>query len=204
MFNVSRVTVNSAITQLSVQGVVLRIKGKGTFVKKPDQVTSRINDSNIRSFKISSKGNKDSHRLLATEILVHAHGDKLKLLLLDGEKYHKITRLMCLEEKVIAVDYSYLPFSFFPQEMDIDAIENHYLHTFIKDYCHKKPKRLQTYIGIATPDLVQQKYLNAHADEPLLAWDTSVIDQNEMVLGYTTTCARPDDFQPYLNFLLDK
>lgn len=202
MFNVSRVTINTAISQLHIQGVVDRIKGKGTFIKKPEPVLSKIDNSNLHSFKISSKDHTDNHQLISTEILVYTSGDPVKLMLLTGEKYHKITRLMCSEDRVIAVDYSYLPYSLFSRDMDGKLFEKHYLHTFIRDYCGKEPKRLHTVIGITFPDPVQQKYLNASRKEPLLLWNTSVIDQNDIILGYTATCARPDDFQPYLNFIL--
>ncbi len=202
MFGVSRVTINTAISQLHVQGIVDRIKGKGTFVKQNEPAFSKVNETNIHSFKISSKGHTDTHRLIDIEILSHVTGDDVKLMLVSGEKYHKITRLMYSEDKVIAVDYSYLPYSLFPQDIDADVIERHYLHIFIRDYCHKTPKSLQTVIGITFPDPVQQKYLAAGHEEPLLLWNTSVIDQNDMVLGYTLTCAKPDDFQPFLNFLL--
>ncbi len=203
MFNVSRVTINAAITQLGMQNVVDRVKGKGTFVKKPEHIFNMAEESNIHSFKISSRGHSDDHELMRTEVLTAGEGEDIQLVLLPGERCHKITRLMSANSKVIAVDYSYFPFSFYPRDpVDTEAVERHYLHVFLQEFCGKSPKRLSTTIGITMPDEVQRHYLKAGADEPLLLWNTSVIDHDDQVLGYTATCARPEDFQPYLNFLL--
>ena len=72
----------------------------------------------------------------------------------------------------------------------------------ISEYCHKEPYRLQTHISIAFPDAPQKKYLKVSPNEPILVWYTAVIDAADMVLGYTETFARPEDFKPYINFML--
>ena len=110
MFNCSRVTINSAITQLRMEGIVNPVRGKGTFVRAADNVLSNKIDGEIFSYKISSEGHADSHKLLSMEILYASQDDKTKLMLLPGEKYHYFTRLMYSEEKNISLEYIYLPY----------------------------------------------------------------------------------------------
>lgn len=205
MFGVSRVTVSTAISELRTRGIVTRVKGKGTFVSKrePSLFSSAVNGK-LHSFKISSEGHADHHRLVGLDLV---NTDKslpnvTKLLLLAGEPCHRIARLMYADDDIIAFEYSYLPYSMYPHEIDKKIIENCYLHSFISEYCHKEPYRLQTHISIAFPDAPQKKYLKVSPNEPILVWYTAVIDAADMVLGYTETFARPEDFKPYINFML--
>ena len=205
MFGVSRITVANAISELRLRGIVERVKGKGTYVKKNEAgLFGGVLDAHMSSFKISGSGHNDNHELVALEIIDidedMSHIATLKLL--PGEKCHRISRLMYSNDEIIAFEYSYIPFSLYPHEIDRDTIETHYLHSFIAEFCNKTPQRLETHIDITYPNKDQQKYLNASADEPLLLWYTGVIDSDGMVLGYTETCARPEDYRPYINFVL--
>lgn len=198
MFKVSRVTINSAITQLRIQGIVESIRGKGTFVKSADDIFLKVDDDQKPPFKISSRGHNDNHKLISAEILTTGEDKTNKLMLLPGEKYHRITRLMYAQDKVISVEYLYFPYEFYPNEIDEAVIEGSYLYSFLEEYCNKKPKYMHTHIDITYPDELEQKYLKAYKNEPLLLWYSAVIDSNDMVLGYTENCARPNDFRPYL------
>lgn len=202
LFNCSRATINSAITRLSLEGVVERIKGKGTFVKTPDNILSNSVDGKLLSFKISSKVHGDNHKLIDMDVLINGGDMPSKLMLLPGERYHQFTRLMYSQDKVISFEYSYLPYALYPQDIDRTLIEHEYLHSFIGKYCQKVPNRLQTHISISCPDEMQQKYLKAFKEEPLLLWYTLVIDASDTILGYTENYARPEDFHPYLNLPL--
>ncbi len=202
MFNCSRMTISTAITQMHIKGVVERIQGKGTFVKVPDNIFSNMVDGKVPTLKISGKGFSDDHKVVSMEVLNTDSNKSSKLMLLPGEKYHRITRLMYFKEKVISFEYLYLPYEFYPQNIDETLIEYEYLHSFIKKYCNKEPKRLQTHINIAYPDVILQKYLKSFKEEPLLLWYTAVIDQNNMILGYTENYARPGDYHPFLNIPL--
>lgn len=205
MFGVSRVTVVSAISELRLRGIVARIKGKGTFVsKREDNLFGGAINGQLRSFKISSEGHTDSHRLIGLDLINTDKGfpNLTQLMLLPGEPCHRILRLMYSDDDIIAFECSYLPFSLYPHDIDKQTIENNYLHGFISEYCHKEPKRLQTHISIVFPGEMQKKYLKVLPNEPLLLWYSAVIDETDMVLGYTETYARPDDFKPYINFIL--
>lgn len=205
MFGVSRVTVANAISELRLRGIVIRVKGKGTFVsKKESNMFEGAVNGQLQSFKISSEGHTDTHRLIGIDLI---NTDKnfpnlTQLMLLPGEPCYRVTRLMCSDDDIIAFECSYFPYSLYPHPLNKELIENHYLHGFILDHCHKEPKRLQTHISIVFPDEPQKKYLKVSPTEPLLLWYTAVIDANDMVLGYTETYARPEDFKPYINFIL--
>ena len=205
MFGVSRVTVSTAISELRTRGIVTRIKGKGTFVSKnePGLFNGSVNGQ-LRSFKISSEGHTDCHRLIALDLVNTDKSlpNQTALLLMPGEPCHRITRLMCSDDTIIALEYSYLPYSLYPHEIKKSDIENTYLYSFIHTHCHKEPQRLQTHISIAFPEAPQKMYLKVSPNEPLLVWYTAVVDADGIILGYTETFARPDDFKPYINFML--
>ncbi len=203
-FSVSRVTAASAIDHLRIRGLVVRIRGKGTFVKTPDASVFSLDAAPpLQSVKISAQNHMDYHQLLGLEVLEPEENSPVKLPMQPGEKCHRIRRLMLSESKnVIAVEDSFLPYSSYPRPINPEDIEQHYLHDFLRDRCHKEPCRLLTYIRITYPNELQQQYLRAYEDEPLLLWYSVVVDNAGQPLGYTATCARPDDYQAYLSLML--
>lgn len=67
-FNVSRMTVNKAITELSLQKVLIRIAGKGTFVAQQKAQSSSIHVVDI-AMEIQNRGNVHSAKLLEKKMI---------------------------------------------------------------------------------------------------------------------------------------
>ena len=67
-FKVSRVTVNKAITELSLQKVLLRVAGKGTFVAQQKAQSSSMHVVDI-AVEIKNRGNIHSMKLLEKSMI---------------------------------------------------------------------------------------------------------------------------------------
>lgn len=120
-FNVSRGTVQRAITELSRQGFVRRIQGKGTFVSKPR--ISREGTALV-SFteEIQSHGYKTSAKILRFEVVVPDSHVRHALELKKGETIYVVERIRFIENDPMAVVTSHIPTKLVPN-LTREAVE---------------------------------------------------------------------------------
>lgn len=204
LFNVSRVTSNKAIAELSIMGIVERVRGKGTFVKATNTRIQDMAHVLSESFKISSEiSDLKAHKVVKIEFIKANEGVVEKLHLKDGEEVCKITRIMDDSEEPIAIDYTYIPASMFIGNLpDETKFSNYYVHEYIKLFLGQKPKYLHIHIDAKLPNDFEIKVLNVPEEKPLIIWDSNIIDEDNKILAYTTTIAKADKYKPFINFEL--
>lgn len=114
--NVSRMTVNKAISSLVDEGYLNRIKGKGTFIiahssnniKDLGELYSYSEDMQKRDIKPKTK-------LLSYELIDNAKPEIVERMHLnEDDSLHKIVRLRYADEKPISVDYTYIATKYVP------------------------------------------------------------------------------------------
>ncbi|TCP56618.1 GntR family transcriptional regulator [Tamaricihabitans halophyticus] len=106
-FDVSRTTVRQALADLTVEGRLHRVQGKGTFVAKP-KVAQRLQLSSYTE-DMRAQGKRPSSRLLdiAEE---PAEGELAKLLgVRNGAKMLRMRRLRLADGEPMAIETSHLP-----------------------------------------------------------------------------------------------
>ena len=191
-FHVSRITVNTAIRDLSGKGVVERIQGKGTFVRE----ARRADKSGSIAFfgKIGVPPMEESalkHHSLEEHGIIRA--DSLlcsKLGQEEGAYVSRIVRRAGRADSPAQLDYSYIPLSVCSNHtFDRDALEHMFLHDYICRYLDDGPSCLKIVIHTeATKDMDITAFYGDGQREPFI-WDT-VVCKGEHILGLTTTvCA---------------
>ncbi|CDQ21060.1 transcriptional regulator, GntR family [Halobacillus karajensis] len=112
-FQVSRMTVRQAVTNLVNAGVLYREKGKGTFVaeRKIEQplkgLTSFTEDMRQRGMSSSSK-------LIAFEAMVAPGEIREKLKLKDEEEIYCVRRIRMADRKPMAIETTFMPVKLLP------------------------------------------------------------------------------------------
>ncbi|MHC1719145.1 MAG: GntR family transcriptional regulator [Clostridiaceae bacterium] len=204
MFNVSRVTANKAISDLSLMGIVERVRGKGTFVRSEDVGFSDMSHILSEQYKISPEiTGVETHELVSVEFINADEATANKLNIKIGQKVCKVVRNMVSSGEVIGLDYTYIPASILNGIVpDKENIANYYIHDYLRVVANKKPKYIHTHINAKLPDKSEMKLLNADKNTPLLVWDTNLIDEDNIVLAYTSTVAKPEKYRPFTNFEL--
>jgi DNA-binding GntR family transcriptional regulator len=204
MFNVSRVTANKAISDLSLMGVVERVRGKGTYVRSEGVALTDMSHILSEQYKISPEiTGVETHELISVESINADETAAKKFNIKIGDKVYKVVRNMVSSGEVIGLDYTYIPASILNGVVpDKENIANYYIHDFLRIVVHKKPKYIHTHINAKLPDKSEMKLLNATKNTPLLVWDTNLIDEDNVVLAYTSTVAKPEKCRPFTNFEL--
>lgn len=191
-FHVSRITVNTAIRDLSGKGVVERIQGKGTFVRavrREDREGSIAFSGKIGVPALGESAPKH-HRLEEHGIIQAGSLLCSKLGQKEGAYVYRIVRQVCRDDHWEQTDYSYIPLSVCSNHTFCrDALEHMFLHDYICRYLDDSPSRLNILIRTeATEDMDINAFCGDGQEEPFI-WDT-VVCKGECVLGLTTTvCA---------------
>lgn len=147
-YNVSRITIRQALSELEKSGYLTRKQGKGTYVSIP-----RI-EQNLTSFysfseEFKKRGFKPSSRVLEFQ-LVAADSEIAEKLKLSGagEQAYYIKRLRYADELVVALETTYLPASFFPGLSDSD-LEEKALYDIMREEYSVIPNLAEEYIGVS-------------------------------------------------------
>jgi DNA-binding GntR family transcriptional regulator len=202
MFKVSRVTVNTAISQLALKGIVERVQGKGTFIADVAFPYGQKLPLMARTSKITSAWRADEHQFISIDRIKASNVLALQLMLVHGEELYQITELMVQKKQKIAIDYHLFPVSYLSSGFERSDIENLYFVDFLRDKCKKKPHMMHTHINIRYPSNPEAQLLDVGVSQPLLIWDNLIFDDKNHPLGLTSTLAIPEYFKPYINFLI--
>jgi GntR family transcriptional regulator len=110
-YNVSRITVRQAFTELEHEGVVVRRHGKGTYVAEPriEQDLVRLTDF-VEDMELAGLAPSSQVLTFAHEAAVVKVAEALKLH--PGDEVIRIDRLRLADEQPIAYDATWLPLRF--------------------------------------------------------------------------------------------
>ena len=123
LFNVSRMTVNKAITNLTDLGYINRIPGKGSFVSTP-HISKNIKKRSSFSEDMLSMGMTPGSKLISYQILRACEAPAIsKLLNIEGDSLiHHFVRLRTGNNVPIAVSYTYISANVVPA-IDVKSLD---------------------------------------------------------------------------------
>ena len=170
-FDVSRLTVNTAVKELANSGIVERVQGKGTFVRfVPGQSFSSpmAFSGGIKIAPFEHSNNKP-HRLLEHGVI-------------------KADAALCQKLGLLSVckDHTF----------DCEALKTFFLHDYICRYFNEKPTHIRIFVDTPLTSDMELSLLNA-PPEKLFSWDTFLYHGNQ-VLAVTTTVSMPKENRPFI------
>lgn len=174
-FDVSRITVNTAIKELASVGVVERIQGKGTFVLSPDKLTGKQSmafSGKIKpvSFEHSSR---KPYKLMEHGVIKAGRVLCAKLNLEEGAYVYKIVRCVCTDNQSNELDYSYIPLCVCSNyTFDCEALEKIFVHDYVRRYFNEKPTHIKIYVNTEITQDMDFTALPIEKTQDMLTWDT--------------------------------
>lgn len=184
---VSRMTVRQAINELVNEGILYRLKGKGTYITK-----SKIEQRNIMSFSemVKSKGITPVTEILEFEknALFPAIA---KILGVEAEtKFYRVKRLRKAEEIPIGIEEVFIPEKYCP---DIDRFDlSGSLYRILLEQYEYKIERINLSIEAVLPTEKEHQLLQVSKTMPLLKVSGNSITSTGLELFYEVSYYRSD------------
>ncbi|WP_077927800.1 UTRA domain-containing protein [Wohlfahrtiimonas populi] len=177
MFEVSRMTVNRAITDLTAQNVLTRIPGKGTFVTAEKAAASATNVTDI-ALEVTKRGNKHSIKVLVQDVVSADENVALGLGIFTGSSVHFCHLVHYENGQPLIIEKRYVNPIFVP-----NFIEQDFLKTTPSGYLLEKHglSRMEQTIEAVAATEIHADLLEIPAGEPCLYITRRTWDRNNII-----------------------
>ncbi|MFD2923268.1 phosphonate metabolism transcriptional regulator PhnF [Halobacillus naozhouensis] len=135
-YDVSRMTVRQAVTNMVNEGVLFREKGRGTFVAD-QKIEQPLQGMTSFTEDMRSRGMEASSRLLQFERVAAPFDVLRKLQLHEEAEVYKIERIRYADQRPMAIETTFIPAAMFP------GLDERVVQGSLYDYIEKsKQKRI--------------------------------------------------------------
>lgn len=190
MFDVSRMTVRSACSQLVQEGLLYRVPGKGTFVADAKITTKSLAYMGFRE-QLERMGYEISTELLGVEKQSASRHIARKLDRQEGTPIIEIQRLRFVKGEPISLHYSYIPLEF-SDRISEKQLEEEQLCVLLEHNHGLKPMRVVETLESARARENESTLFNVDPGYPLLILEDILYDQKDMPYEYSKVVFRGD------------
>ncbi|HEO8422037.1 GntR family transcriptional regulator [Niallia sp. FSL W8-0635] len=189
-FGVSRTTIRTALQQLTVEGYVYRVQGKGTFVAENKVKQSLTSTVEQFSEQIMMQGKDPSIKVLqlkvieATDFLAKQFKQKI------GDPVNCLERMRYVNNAPLQYEISYLPWYKVPG-LDSAACERSLYKMLETKYNIKISKTVEHLELILADDTISRK-LEIPSGSPCFSLETFAYADDETAIEYSRTIYRGD------------
>ena len=200
-YNVSRMTVNKALSSLVYQNYITRTPGKGSFVNEQEPVVRKnIRQEGHNSFSadITPIG-KQPGAILQEYRMIHASEYprmQEKLHLDPNDMVHYIFRIRTIDGVRVALSHTYIPCALLPA-LDITVLE-HSLYQYLDQVCGIHPHVTEYAFSALLPTKKQQELLQTESCALLKSAHTSSAECGPY-FEYTETFYAGNRYTYYFN-----
>lgn len=195
-FNISRMTVRQALKELESEGLIIRERGRGSFVARP-----KIEQKNIMSFTqmVREMGMEPSTEVIDLKRTVTGNLHE-KFMLDPSEGMFEVTRLRCADNIPVALETDYIPERFAP---DIDAKDlTGSLYRLLKEEYGIEVTASKAGFEAVMSDRYMERLLDIGRSIPLLKVESINIAQRPVF--YEISFYRSDVFKYAVNIYRDR
>lgn len=175
-FGVARMTVRQALDGLMRDGLLVRIRGRGTFVTQP-RIERELTRMHSFSEDMRGRGMTPFTRLLARQVIPAPDEVSAALRLGQREAVIYLQRLRFADELPMALETSYLNYESCQGILDTD-LESGSLYQFLEEQAHIRLSHATQELQAALPDKGEAELLQVSRRQPML-----VIRQTTYVRG---------------------
>lgn len=192
-YAVSRNTVRLAISSLILDGLVYRVKGRGTFV-----AAERLHYGLMRlgSFteEMNQRGSVPSSRILSVNREKPSKKIQQILQLESSQMVYRLERLRLANEEPIAINLSFLPASLCP-DIDKKITVADSLYALLENQFGYQLGYAEYVIKISTADERQAELLDVAVDSSLLTREGTTYLENGLPIEHTLLFIRGDRYE---------
>ena len=194
-YNVTRASVQHALTSLERSERVYRIRGKGTYIRKEKISTLDIGGGALQGNKgisalVKSYGIKINNVVLVCDTISGNHFLASKLGLEPEEPIFALHRVRFGNDEPLAIEYTYVPKALFPdiKEMDFAMVS---LYDYMDSH-HHLPVKFDQRLRLVRLSPKEARYLELPVDEPAYYYELVGVDPEGRPVEYTESYTRCD------------
>ena len=194
-YGVSRITIKKAVDELVIQGLVVKRRGSGTFVKA-------VNDDDVQELSMAkqfggfSETNKDKHvssKIIKFEVIHPGEEIATKLKVTSDDFVYYIIRTRYADDEPYVIEYTYMPIGLIPGIKNDILISS--IYGYIEDTLNLKIKSAHRTIRAILPNELEQECLKIESDFPILEVEQVGFLDNGQSFEYSKSHHRSDKIE---------
>ena len=196
-FSVSRMTVRQALSRLVFEGLIVRHRGRGSFVAEPRLEHTKM----FWSFEeeMQARGSRTAHKLLDMRS-VKAEGKVAdNLALPEGTLVTRLERQRFVDEQLIGYEIRYLP-RHIGEALTQDEIHNQPLVPAVKRILGRGPTRISLRLTSSVVRRDEAKILETKVGAPVLIREHTWYVEPNGPVQYGKSIFRGDRYQMVVEF----
>lgn len=194
-YAVSRITVRKVLDMLVSEGLILRERGRGSFVS---QTKLEHGTTRIVSFTddMKQRGLKPGTKIIFMGLVPAPHVIAEALSVPDGEELARIDRLRLADGEPMCVEESFLIHRMLPGILEHDLVNNSLREIKQKEYGIRWSRARQTIQALPAPQDVA-RLLSIKSGAPLLVFERVSYSQDNIATEYLKIYYRADRYVLY-------
>lgn len=195
MAGVTRMTVRQAVGELCGEGVLYRVKGKGTFIAKP-----KFEQQNIMSFSelLRARGAEPRTKLLWFDPFFKDMAAISPEWAAQHPLFYRLRRLRCDGDDPVGIEEVFLPCALYPD------FEKHNLTGSLYEILHTYGQTVfeqDTQLAARRPTEEEAAVFGIRSDTPILSVSGSSLSENRTPLFYERSAYLSDRFSYKVSIL---
>ena len=193
-YHCNKETMKKALDILVKEGLIIRRRGAGTFVKEYDSaMTQNVHKMNVRGLTDRYAGEKEiENDIIEFEVVAADEFLAKKLLVEEGDFVYHIIRLRKVDGEPYLIDISYMPINLIPNLKVVHLKGS--IYDYIQNTLHLKIQSCHLTIRAELSTQLEQQYLGLKKGEPYIEEEQISYLSSGAIFEYTL--AR----HPYKNF----
>ena len=190
-YSVSRITVRKAIQILVDEGLVYRLRGRGTFVSKPKKVIEKSAPNNFGYQSFSEMGGKGSRRVIERKSATADKAMASRLETHEGAGISLVKRVIYEDSIPIAIDDVFVSSDLFPNFLD-DLKEDMSLYQLLTETYKERIEREELIIDASIANEEEARLLSCIKGAPLFILNKVTRNAEGTPLHYSKSRIRAD------------
>ena len=194
-YNVSKMTVKKALDLLVNDGLIIKRRGSGNFVKDitEKEIQRIIEKKQFSGLTTTSIGHKVTSKVLEFKI-INATKEIADILKIEEDEFiYFVHRVRYVDDKAVVIEKTYIPLNLIPGMKLADVKKS--IYGYIKDKLGLNIQSAHSTVRAMKSDELDRKYLNLEKDEPILEVERVAYLDNGKVFEYSFSRHRYDKFE---------
>lgn len=194
-YSVKRSSIQYALKKLAEQGLVYRVRGRGTYMRKSEMPVMDIGHASLQGSKgisalVRSYGIQVKNILLVSGTITDNRFIESKLGLNEGEPIFALHRVRYCNDEPFAIEYTYVPKKLFPDIDDMD-FRGASLYEYMEAKGHL-PDKYDKRIRVIKLSPKEARYLELPVEGPAFSFELIGVDAERCPVEYTESYVRCD------------